>query len=596
MGSHNSNDYGRREFHLSRKDEAAVAVTLLLLIALAASLYVLTTRFFVRPLQLAELGLDLSCILAALAVCTWYLRVRRGRLRDAWPHPPIFISQLRDDRHVGRALRSGAVVAGYDIYAKPWLFSDGRRRMQTLLLGQSGSGKTTLLLNLASQDLRRRVDGRPLPLIVFDGKGDQQFLEDFLYEVYAAGRNHDLRVIDPFQPEVSARFNPFFGPAATASERVTAFFDSFVLRHNFFRAHQASYLSDLCRVLDHCGAVYTIPDVVVMARDETVMREQIARARQKMESDSKLSVERRHNFELSARNLLQSLSDRERVPKIQGLLNELMTFAEDELSRITNARDNLFTFDELVEKRLVLFVSLNANKNSKAVTALGRMLLQALQLMVGERYRASMARRHSPPPMVSIMLDEFAPFAHPSFAQLLQTARGSNVALIFSLQSVPQLRTVSRSFADEVSSAPNTLMLLRTRDEESVRFFLNASAKVTGERRTITVERKGILAPAYREIGFGSVTEIETTRAVDFELKNLPVGQMQVLTTDERVGTVHLHLHVRRPNRIRLPLFTPRLFPPTGRSRSAVVNLRFRDLGLSARMGRIFRRSAAGSI
>jgi hypothetical protein len=192
-----------------------------------------------------------------------------------------------------------------------------------------------------------------------------------------------------------------------------------------------------------------------------------------------------------------------------------------------------------------------------------------------------------------VLLPVSAPFVR---AQNLQTARGSNVALIFSLQSVPQLRTVSRSFADEVSSAPNTLMLLRTRDEESVRFFLNASAKVRGERRTMTVEREGILAPAYREIGFGSVTEIETTRAVDFELKNLPVGQMQVLTTDERVGTVHLHLHVRRPNRIRLPIFTPQLFPPTGRSRTAVVNLRFRDLGLSARMGRIFRRSAGGRI
>jgi hypothetical protein len=277
------------------------------------------------------------------------------------------------------------------------------------------------------------------------------------------------------------------------------------------------------------------------------------------------------------------------------LLNELMTFAEDDLSRITNASDDLFTFEELVERRQVLFVSLNTNKNSKAVTALGRMLLQALQLMVGERYR-SLAGGTGSPPMLSVMLDEFAPFAHPSFAQLLQTARGSNVATIFSLQSVPQLRAVSRSFADEVSSAPNTVMLLRTRDEESVRFFLNASAKVMGERRTMTIEREGILAPRYREIGFGSVTEIEKTRAIDFELKNLPAGQMQVLTTDERLGTLHLHLHVRRPVSVRLPCFAPRLFPNTGFSRNTAANLRFRDLGLSERMGRIFRRPAAGRL
>lgn len=596
MGSHNSYEYGRREFHLRHEDEGMAAATLLVLMALAACFYLLATRFFLHPLQLAEVALDLCCLIAAFVACTWYLRTCHGRIAGAWPHPPIFVPRLRDDRYVRSALDQGAVVAGYDNYGRPWLFSDRRRSMQTLLLGQSGSGKTTLLLNLASQDLRRRVGGRPVPLIVFDGKGDQQFLRDFLFEAYAAGRNHDLRVIDPFQPEISARFNPFFGAATGASERVSAFFDSFALRHDFFRAHQATYLSDVCRILDHCGAVYTIPDVVVMARDETIMRDQIAKARQKVECDLKLSVQRRQNFEMSARNLLQSFSDRERVPKIQGLLNELMTFAQDDLARITNTCDDLFTFEELVERRLVLFVSLNANKNGKAVTALGRMLLQALQLMVGERYRASIGRKDSPLPMVSVILDEFGPFAHPSFAQLLQTARGSNVALIFSLQSIPQLRAVSRSFADEVSSAPNTLMLLRTRDEESVRFFLDASAKVTGERRTMTVEREGVLTPTYREIGFGSVTEIEKTRAVDFELKNLPAGQMQVLTTDERLGTLHLHLHVRRTAGVRLSAFTPRLYPHTGGAGTPAANLRFRDLGVSTRTGRIFRRTALGRL
>ncbi len=591
MGMHTSYEYGRREFHLRREDEGGLALSVLVLLAVAAAFYVLASRFHFRPLQLAEMAVDLSCLMATLTACIWYLGSRRARIAGAWPHPPVFIPRLRDERCVRRARCSGAVIAGYDNYRRPWLFDDRRRSMQTLLLGQSGSGKTTLLLNLASQDLRRRVDGRPLPLMVFDGKGDQQFLQEFVREVYAAGRNQDLRVIDPFQPEVSARFNPFFGPRATAAERVGAFFESFLLRHDFFRGHQATYLSDICRVLEHCGAVYTIPDVVVMARDASVMREQIARARHAVESDSRLSINARRNFEMSARNLLQSLSDRERIPKIQGLLNELMTFAEDDLSRITNASADLFTFEELVEHRLVLLISLNANKNSRAVTALGRMLLQALQLMVGERYRSLASECGKMPPMVSVMLDEFAPFVHPGFAQLLQTARGSNVAMIFSLQSIPQLRTVTRSFADEVSSAPNTLMFLRTRDEESVRFFLNASAKVTGERRTMTVEREGVFAARYREIGFGSVTEIEKTRAVDFEIKNLPAGQMQVLTTDERVGTLHLHLHVRRPPSVRFPAFTPVLYAATAGSPTPSAELRFRDLALSPDTGRMFKRS-----
>jgi len=39
---------------------------------------------------------------------------------------------------------------------------------------------------------------------------------------------------------------------------------------------------------------------------------------------------------MSVKNLLQSFQDRDRVQKIQGLLNECMTFLDDELSLITD--------------------------------------------------------------------------------------------------------------------------------------------------------------------------------------------------------------------------------------------------------------------
>jgi len=52
---------------------------------------------------------------------------------------------------------------------------------------------------------------------------------------------------------------------------------------------------------------------------------------------------------------------------------------------------------------------LNTNKNSKAVTALGRMLAADMQLMIGKRYENEQERRRENRPMVSVILDEFAP-------------------------------------------------------------------------------------------------------------------------------------------------------------------------------------------
>jgi len=222
----------------------------------------------------------------------------------------------------------------------------------------------------------------------------------------------------------------------------------------------------------------------------------------------------------------------------------------------------------------------------------------AMSLLIA-RATAQRAAGKSGQPSITVLDESWflldSPVLAPELVQLFETARGSNVGLLFSLQSVPQLRVVSRNFGDEVSSAPNTVLLLRTRDEETARFFLNASARVAGERKTMSVEKKGIFEEQYREIGFGSITEIERTRAVDFQIKNLPAGQMQVLTTDNRWGTLHLHVHVRRPRDYRCPGFAPVLYPrlaPPSR-RQCGANLRFRNPELARRMGRIFARSGA---
>jgi hypothetical protein len=287
---------------------------------------------------------------------------------------------------------------------------------------------------------------------------------------------------------------------------------------------------------------------------------------------------------MSVRNLQQSFEDRERVPKIQGLLNELMTFLEDDLSLITGAYDGLLSLDEVIDKELILFVSLNTNKNSKAVTALGRMLLQNMQLIIGRRYEDEQQRRRENRPMVSVILDEFAPFAYSNFAQILQTARGTNSAFLFALQALPQLLTVSRGFRDDVSSAPNTTMLLHTRDEETAQYFLKASARVRQKRRTLTVQRTGIFEEKYEPIGFGSETDIKDTRAQDEHIKNLPVGQMEILMTDSRQGTLHSHLHVRRPLDYRFPGLEPKIYPRLySPSHLEGANLRFKDANITQR-------------
>lgn len=593
------NEYtpGRGAQHAQQEDTPVLVVVGIGIFLVLAGAYVIAVRFHLRQQQLIEAFIYILCAAGTIAALLWHWLTARKRRENTWPHPPLAISGKKDRAAVQSAFASDSIVLGYDIHRQPWFWPDATRVMQGIVFGATGSGKTTLLRNIIGQDLFRTTGGpndrRRIPMLIFDGKGDQQFLADLLPAIEAAGRMHQLRVLNPARPDISVRYNPFVAHEDSYQEHANFIFQSFDLKQDFFHGHQATYLNDLVRVLTHTGKRFNFHDVLVMALDPQVMKEQMGAARERLQRLQGINGQRRLNFEMSVRNLLQSFEDRERIPKIQGLLNELMTFLEDDLSIVTGAYDELLSLDEVIEKDLILFVSLNTNKNSKAVTALGRMLLQNLQLMIGKRYECERERGPGTQPMLSVILDEFAPFAYSNFAQILQTARGTNTAFLFALQSLPQLLNVSRGFRDDVSSAPNTNILLRTKDEETAQYFRKASAQVPQKRRTLTVKRTGLWEEKFEDLGFGSETDIKETRSQDEHIKNLPVGQMEILMTDNRQGTLHSHLHVRVPEDYRFPGIQPQIYPrlysPGCQSQGA--NLRFKDAALGRRTARGWGRS-----
>jgi hypothetical protein len=550
--------------------------------------YLARDRYHLTGSQVEELACYLLIGIAALYSAVYLLVTAGSRWERQWPHPPMVMHPRRDDRVTRDAWQREAVVLGYDVHGKPWLWSDRVRVMQGIVLGMTGSGKTTLLRNIITQDLFRVVgppeDPHRIPMIILDGKADLDFFESLMPHIHRAGRLHQLRILNPSRPDLSVRYNPFHCSDENYMPVVNMVFGSFNLHDEFFAKHQLNYLADIVRVLAYTGLKFNFYDVLVMAIDEQVLREQVTKASRRLEQDRGISTQRKLNFEMSVKNLYQSFQDRERVPKIQGLLNECMTFLDDELSVITGPYEDLLSLDEVIEEELILFVTLNVNKNTEPVRALGKMLLQNLQLVVGKRYESEEERRRKNRPLLSVVLDEFAPFGYRNFPQILQTARGTNTAFLFSMQSLPQLMHVGRGFKEDVVSAPNTTMTLRTRDEETARYFLRASAEHRVTRRSLSMERwKFFGYERYEETGRAVDIETTETRALDEHIKNLPKGQMEILMTDDTRGTLHAHLHVRPPADIRVPQFEPVLYPRLKQSRMSSVgaNLRFKSAELA---------------
>ena len=140
-------------------------------------------------------------------------------------------------------------------------------------------------------------------MVIFDGKGDQEFFHELLPHIHRAGRLHQLRLLNPARPDLSVRYNPFFTDDDNYMAQVNMIFGSFNLHDEFFAKHQLNYLADIVRVLFYTGCRFKFYDVIVIALDAEVLKEQVEKATKTIDRDSSITAQRKLNFQMSVKNL-----------------------------------------------------------------------------------------------------------------------------------------------------------------------------------------------------------------------------------------------------------------------------------------------------
>jgi type IV secretory pathway TraG/TraD family ATPase VirD4 len=556
--------------------------------AVALGLWVLLKAFEFRRPQVLEVEI-LLLLSYYLVVNTVTALIKRSTLRESlWPKPRLMYSESRDRKYMKIAAERDCTLLGYEDNGKPVFWTDDQRAMQTNVPGMSGAGKSTLLYNVLEQDIRR---GKTV--VFLDGKGEKEFVIKLMAAAIAAGRADDIRLIDPTHPDKSSKYNPFYAPSGDLNQRVDIVFESLGANNakdQFFAEHQKSFLRSLCNVLSFTGRTLTFQSIAAAAQKPDYVMETIASVHDQVMNDPNLKPYVKDAFQAHVTNLRGIYSENDWLGKIRGLINSMMPFVGDDVSQITDATENLLTIEDVVEKNLILLVTMNIPKNSAATTTVGRIILRDLQSIISKRYDDySLNKKHS---FLSIVLDEFGLFAYVGFSKIIHTARQANASFIFSFQNINQLAgDVGQSFAHDVSTATNCSLLMKLRDNDSAENFTKASGSVRVEKVSYQVEREAEFAGMpYQETGRGTRSHTYETRILDHHLKQLPTGQMMAFLSDRQMGSVVKHVHVRKPLEYFMPSFVPAWYVSyaTSAGDSNRLNIKFtlEEPGRKANSGR----------
>jgi len=524
------------------QEERSTAVLVLVLIVIAILLVLVRFYLHIQIDQMLRLVAILFALLLTPVVSIWHKTTLKRRIDAMSPHRTPYLSLRRHMEYRAKAsqFEKSAVFLGQDSHGNPIYWTRDSRVRQTIVVGSSGSGKTSFFEHIAQQDIKQG-----LPLIYVDGKGDMELFDRVLQSATESGRAGDVRLISRVHSGLSSIFNPLFCTPDELEEHIGFLFNSFLENGNpFFSGEQFQFLSDCSRVLHATGKIVTMSDVLVCARQPQTLRMVMEIAHREVASKP-LSDARKRTFNASMNGLRDYLNKEDRLYNVLHMLNQMAHFLTPDMFQITSGKGPQIIFKDVIDKRQILFVTLNINSRAAAMQALGRMILSTLQYVLGNRFeQSSTGTRY---PFTSVMLDEFTPYAIDNFSHILQTARAGRVAIMMGIQSVSQFSKVSTTFQKEMSYTANNKIIMQISDKETSEMVTEASAHVHRPRDSYHVRRSLLFPNRVREEMTGIRKEERETVISDKELKYQPRGQAETLFSNDKVGQIRRHLHFPRP-------------------------------------------------
>ena len=429
----------------------------------------------------------------------------------------------------------GGFELGRDRRGKPYWLTNRNLAYHIEIVASSGAGKTNLLKNLLFDRIKRGHS-----VVFLDLKADFDVVNWMLAAARSVGREQDLRLVSLADPEISVPYNPIAG--GSAAEIHSQLMNSWQWSNEYYRSVSSvalmSILQGLCAWRDATGELFHLGHVYQLLDDPGVLRSFIER----------LSARRLPSSREIARlaEKLDRPSERKDFAGLIANLNQILYSAAGTLISHDVEQGESLDFKESTDEGRITYFLMNSLKLKESAQTLGKLVLQDLMRVVGDRY-ATGDRGLRP---VTLIVDEFGAFAVPEFIEFMDRARGAGVGIVIAHQSRADLAAISPEFLKRVEANANTKIVGSLEDADDREYYAKILGTRTTKKETVQVE-DGFFGST--PTGVKSVREVEEFIIHPNELAELSRGTVFTVsrTVDRKHGFVRTPLAPEAPERAR---------------------------------------------
>lgn len=399
-----------------------------------------------------------------------------GELRINSSQPP---EPTPDGMHLGYIVDTG----------EPLIIPMSEWSRHAMIVGQSGVGKTVMGSWTMFQQITRGGG-----LLWIDGKLDPDNVQSLRDMCAFAGREDDLLVISPGEPEASNTYNPIlYGDADEVASRCISLIPATEsdAGADHYRQSAMQALTTLFNAIQACGLAYSFADLYILLTNANAMSWLVNRVPYGSEAHKQLELFI-HNYKRPSKGGGYNGGGEQIDPAklkdtLGGIGGRLFQFGTGKFGQVLNTYSPEVRMKEAILANKIIYVALPTMGKAETASSFGKMVIGDFRTAIAQ-IQALPKNQRPRIPFLSFF-DECGSYVTQAWSRIFEQARSAKLMMAPAFQTKANLETLGEELRAMVSGNTLTKIFFKPGEPDTADWMAEMIGKEFRTVHSITANR-----------------------------------------------------------------------------------------------------------